>query len=178
MRTKKQFHWFWAWEDEKEEAWLRSMAQQGWHFKSVSAPGNYTFEEGPAADYVYRLDYFTDRKDRANYLQLFEDAGWAHLGEMNGWQYFRQKAVDGRLPEIYTDNASKAQKYQRIMLLLVILLPLLLNAVVLVGRGATNGLIQAVSLLLGALLLLYVYALVRLLQRIGQLRRRGIGGRL
>ena len=173
MTTRKQFHWFWAWEDEKEEAWLRARAQEGWHFKSVSAPGSYVFEQGAPGDYVYRLDYFTDRKDRADYLQLFEDAGWTHLGEMNGWQYFRQKVVDGRAPEIYTDGASKAQKYRRIMLLLIVLLPLLLNSVFIISRGANNGLIQAALVFLAALLLLYVYAMLRLLQRISRLRRQG-----
>jgi len=29
MTTMKQFHWFWAWDDEKEENWLREMAQKG-----------------------------------------------------------------------------------------------------------------------------------------------------
>jgi len=29
MTTMKQFHWFWGWDDEKEENWLREMAQKG-----------------------------------------------------------------------------------------------------------------------------------------------------
>jgi hypothetical protein len=29
MITKKEFHWFWAWDDEKEEAYLREMALDG-----------------------------------------------------------------------------------------------------------------------------------------------------
>ncbi len=31
---KKEFKWFWAWNDEKEEQWLTAMAQQGWHLQS------------------------------------------------------------------------------------------------------------------------------------------------
>ncbi len=46
MTTLKQFRWFWAWDDEKEEKWLRDMAKKGWHFTSVSLPGNYYFEQG------------------------------------------------------------------------------------------------------------------------------------
>ena len=56
MTTLKKFRWFWAWDDEKEEQWLREMAQKGWHLLSVSIPGNYTFEQGAPKGYVYRLD--------------------------------------------------------------------------------------------------------------------------
>ena len=69
MTTMKQFHWFWAWDDEKEEAWLREMAQKGWHFQSVTPPGNYTFEKGEPRDDVYRLDRFVDNQNsKADYL--------------------------------------------------------------------------------------------------------------
>lgn len=172
MTTMKQFHWFWAWDDEKEEIWLREMSQKGWHFKSVSFPGNYIFEQGEPIDYVYRLDYFTNRKDMPGYLQIFEDAGWDYMGEMNSWQYFRQDAVNGQALEIFTDNASKAKKYQRIMIFLVILLPVFLNTIVIANRGADSGLIQMVTFMMSMLLLLYIYAMVRLLLRISQLRKK------
>ena len=45
MTTMKQFHWFWGWDDEKEENWLREMAQKGWHFKSVGMPGTADFPD-------------------------------------------------------------------------------------------------------------------------------------
>ncbi len=112
METMKIFHWFWVWDDDKEEAWLREMSQQGKHFKSVNLPAEYVFETGEPMDYVYRLDYFIDRKDMPTYLQIFEDAGWDYMGEMAGWQYFRIVNVNGETPEIYSDKASKAKKYQ------------------------------------------------------------------
>ncbi|MCA9989732.1 MAG: DUF2812 domain-containing protein [Anaerolineales bacterium] len=172
MTTMKQFHWFWAWDDEKEEAWLRQMSQKGWHFLTVAAPGSYTFEQGEPADYVYRLDYFINRKEMASYLQLFQDAGWDYMGEMGGWQYFRQEAIKGEAPEIYTDNASKAQKYQRLILFLVILFPIYFSTTTLVTRDATNGFIQVVGILMAVLMLVYIYAMVRLLHRITQLRKK------
>ncbi|MCP5101590.1 MAG: DUF2812 domain-containing protein [Chloroflexi bacterium] len=168
----KQFHWFWAWDDEKEEAWLHEMSQKGWHFTSVSFPGNYTFKQGNPIDYVYRLDYFTDRKNMSSYLQIFEDSAWDYIGEMNGWQYFRQETIKGEVSEIYTDGESKSKKYQRIMMVLVIIFPALLNAVILVNRGADNDIIQIFAFLLGIMLLLYVYSMARLLHRITQLRKK------
>ena len=171
MTTMKQFHLFWAWDDEKEEAWLREMSQKGWHFKSVSFSGNYIFEQGEPIDYVYQLDYFTNRKDMAGYLQIFEDAGWDYLGKMNSWQYFRQEAIKGQVLEIYTDNTSKAKKYQQIMIFLVILLPVFLNTIIFVNEGADSGIIQVFAFIMSMLLMLYIYVMVRLLYRIGQLRK-------
>jgi len=171
MTTKKEFHWFWAWEDEKEEIWLCEMSQKGWHFKSVSLPGYYILEQGEPIDYVYRLDYFSNRKDMDGYLQIFEDAGWDYMGEMNSWQYFRHEAVEGEMLEIFTDNQSKAKKYQRIMFFLIILLPIFLNFISISNQADKSDIIQIASILMGMLLVLYVYAMVRLLHRIMQLKK-------
>ncbi|MBI9043481.1 MAG: DUF2812 domain-containing protein [Anaerolineaceae bacterium] len=169
MTTKTQFKWFWAWDDAKEELWLHEMSLQGWHFKSVSLPGNYIFEQGEPTDYVYRLDYFTNTKDSDSYLQLFEDAGWDHMGKMNSWQYFRQEAVEGQELEIFTDNASKAKKYQRLMLFHVILFPIFFNLILVFNRNSESDLNQIISIGVSIFLILYIYALARLLGRITQL---------
>lgn len=166
MNTMKKFHWFWPWNDEKEEAWLREMSEQGWHFKTVERPGFYIFERGTPIDYVYRLDYFTGHGDWANYQQIFEDAGWDYLGQMAGWQYFRQKVAEGKLLEIYTDNASKVKKYQRIMVFLSILVPVLISAVIIFSGGVPE--VMAFSTVV--ILLTFAYALGRLWLRISQLR--------
>ena len=170
MSTMKKFHWFWAWEDEKEEVWLRQMSMEGWHFKSARLLGNYVFEQGEPADYVYRLDYFTGRKDMPSYLQIFEDAGWEHMGKMSGWQYFRIETRDGEVPEIYSDKASKAKKYERLTLYLVIFLPIYLNMMLPIGRSDA-GYLRFFSLPWIAFMLLYPYAIVRLIARITKLKR-------
>jgi len=171
MTEIKQFHWFWAWEDEKEEAWLREMAQKGWHFKSVSLPGNYIFEQGEPRNDVYRLDYFIDRKDMTNYLQIFQDAGWDYMGEMNGWQYFRKEAGEGEVPEIFSDNESKAKKYERIMLFLIIFLPIFIifpkNIL-----HSEHEFIKILSVFWAAWMMFYAYAMIRLIQRVQQLRKK------
>ena len=171
MTTKKEFRWFWAWEDEKEEIWLRELSQKGWHFQTVSFPGTYILEQGEPIDYVYRLDYFSDRKDKDGYLQIFKDAGWDYMGEMNSWQYFRQESLEGEALEIFTDNESKAKKYQRLMLFLVILLPIFLNFISIFNQADKSNLIQIASALMGILLMLYIYAMARLLGRITQLMK-------
>lgn len=171
MTTMKQFRWFWAWDDEKEEIWLREMAQKGWHFQSATIPGNYTFEQGEPRDDVYRLDYFPDWKDKANYLQLFLDAGWDYKGEMSNWQYFRKSVVQGEVPEIFSDSESKSIKYRRVLLVLIVLLPIfILNTRHVFSRQDSFS--ACLSFLSLGFLLFFIYAVLKLLQRINQLKKK------
>jgi len=170
MTTMTKFKWFWAWDDEKEETWLRDMSKQGWHLTSVSIPTIYKFEQGFAKDYVYRMDYIRDRIDYANYLQLFHDSGWDHMGEMNGWQYFRKEALNGEELDIYSDKESKASKYQRILLLMVIILPIMINGLLILTRN--NTLTQTLGILYLGFFFTYIYGTTRILMRIGKLKKR------
>ncbi len=127
QETCWKFRWFWAWQDEREEAWLAEMSREGWHLLKVRIPCLYNFQKGEPKHYVYRLDFQTSgRKDRNAYLQLFRDAGWEHLGNMSTWEYFRKKARPGEEPEIFTDPESKIQKYERVIAFIVLFLPILL----------------------------------------------------
>jgi len=167
MTTMTQFRWFWAWDDEKEENWLREMSLKGWHFQSVSLPGFYRFEQGEPKDIVYRLDYLTNTKDKPDYLQLFLDAGWAYKGEMNGWQYFSKEAVDGEAPEIFSDPESKVKKYAYLMLRLGFFVPLY----IVIASNPRPG-YEFVSLIWTVLLFFFIYAQFRLLMRVKGLRRK------
>jgi len=174
MTTIKKFKWFWAWDDEKEETWLSNMAREGWHLKKLGFPGNYTFESGKPREDHYRMDFITNRKNFQIYLQLFNDAGWEHLGELGGWQYFRTSAGENNIPEIYTDKDSKAKKYQRLIAYLIIFFPMLF---IFTTRpvDTTNDLASIYmvgKLLMGILLAIYAYAMVRILGRIQQLKNK------
>ena len=168
-----KFRWFWAWQDDAEENWLEKMSQKGYHLSSVHLPCFYEFLVAEPRDYVYRMDYHSfHKKDKEEYLQLFQDAGWEHIGEMSAWQYFRKEAKQGETTEIFTDVESKIAKYKRVLAFLwVFWIPLL---VIFGGRILTDspypwwGVIQIIILLV---LLLFTYAIIRLLMRIRQLRR-------
>ena len=171
MNTTKEFHWFWAWEDEKEEAYLRKMALDGWHFKSVIFPGYYTFEKDEPRNDFYRLDFLSNYKDKDNYLQLFEDSGWSHVGEYGSWQYFRKTAVEGETLEIFTDNESKQKKYGRILGFLIIFFPI--YSVMLNNLNKAEGLFYDIlTFVFFLLMLLYTYAMVMLIRRISQLKKK------
>ncbi len=170
--TIKKFKLFWAWQDECEETWLGEMSQQGLHLKALGFPGWYLFLQAERRDYVYRLDFITSNKNKAEYLQFFADAGWEYLGQMGGWQYFRKERQGLETPEIYTDNDSKVQKYGRLIGFLVIFLPILIvNFNNIVERDASlfkSILLPTYLILLG----IYTYAMINLIRRVSKLKKR------
>ena len=171
MTTIRKFKWIWAWEDDKEEAWLREMANQGLHLKSVGIPGIYTFEQGSPRDVAYRLDYPDANKDYESYLQLFRDAGWEHVGQMSGWQYFRKNVTDGEVPEIFSDNESKAKKYKRVMAFVLMLMSILIIS--LTNLTERSGAFYRIfSFLMVFFILFFSYALFRLWRRIEELKKK------
>ena len=171
MTTVRKFKWIWAWEDDKEEAWLREMANQGLHLKSVGIPGIYTFEQGNPRDVAYRLDYPDTSKDYESYLQLFRDAGWEHIGQMSGWQYFCKEVVGGEAPEIFTDEESKAKKYKRVMVFVLMLMPILIIS--LTNLNERSGTFYRIfSFLMAFFILFFSYALFRLWRRIEELKKK------
>lgn len=121
--TITKTRWFWPWQDDKEEAWLEEMSTSGWHLTAVKLMGRYTFKKGVPRRCIYRLDYmWMDKKKFADYLQIFQDAGWEYIGEMSNWRYWRKPVAAGETAEIFTDNESKIKKYQRVLAYLVFFL--------------------------------------------------------
>lgn len=173
--TVSKFKWFWAWQDEKEEAWLAEMAGQGLHLESITLPGTYHFRQGKPGSFVYRLDFQALKaKDRESYLQLFEDAGWEHVGDMGGWVYFRHPLNGSEVPEIYSDLDSKAGKYYRLMTYLTIFLPIMVILFPRVSDLTRYGPIAAALGFFGFLMfMLFVLGYIQLFRRITQLRKKG-----
>jgi hypothetical protein len=168
QKTIRKFKWFWGWQDQREEDWLRQMSQAGWHLKEPGVSGFYTFVSGEPRDYVYRLDFIdSPQKDRREYLQLFQDAGWDYLGEAMGWQYFRTLARPGESPEIFTDSDSKIQKYKRMLTFLMAVAPGLALTYVIV----MDELPAWPVVLLTVLLALDGWFAIQILRRIRQLKR-------
>ena len=127
---------------------------------------------GEPRDYVYRLDWReASRKELPDYLQLFADAGWEHVGSLSGWQYFRRLTAEEPTPEIFTDVDSKVAKYER----------MIFAAAARRGCGAGHGdlMYSELDAFIGALwvalllvALYYIIVLVGLTQRVRQLRKR------
>lgn len=109
--------WFWPWQDDKEEAWLEKMSSKGLHLKRADLFAQYEFIQGQPHNYTYRLDFQDSMKpkNKEEYIRLFTDSGWEHLGQMGGWQYFRKLEMPGESGEIFTDSETKIQKYNRFL---------------------------------------------------------------
>lgn len=172
--------WFWHWEDDKEEAWLGQMAKQGLHLVTPSVFGQYYFTRGEPRDVAYRLDFVQSNKKDEAYFQLFRDAGWEHVGEMMGWQYWRKEVKPGETAEIFTDVESKVRKYQRLLgFLAIIALPIfmgMLNMRIYMTRiSALTDWIEWVFVIIGFLVtvmfFLYIFIFIRIGMRIRQLKR-------
>jgi len=171
--TVQRFRWFWAWDDEKEEFWLRQMALAGFHLVSPNPFGVYTFSPGEKQDVAYRLDYATSKYNTAEYYQLFQDAGWEHVGQMGGWQYWRKPVSSGQeAPEIFTDNESKIQKYRRVLGVMIIVLPLLTIGLINISNHARTSWSGAIIFINGMVAILLCYAAARIVLRIRALQRR------
>ena len=174
MELVSKFKWFWVWQDAAEETWLEKMSQEGYHLSYVNLPCIYTFTVNEPRNYVYRLDYQPfHKKDREEYLQLFQDAGWEHLGNMSAWQYFRKESSREDTPEIFTDFESKISKYRRILTVLgafdLILIAIFLGRLIDDVSYPWWGSIPQWIILV--VLLLLTYAITRIVIRIKQLRK-------
>ncbi|WP_127792503.1 DUF2812 domain-containing protein [Agromyces sp. LHK192] len=101
---------------DKEEAWLNRMAADGQLL--VGASVRYRFAPIAPGSAVVRVDYRDSMSaaDFADYVTLFADAGWRHVAgsRWSGAQYFTSFTGDANA-DIFSDAASKAQRYRRAM---------------------------------------------------------------
>jgi len=173
LRTIRKFKWIWAWQDEQEEAWLRAMSAEGYHLQKSHGFGLYTFACGEPADYTYRLDYIVESAgDSQSYYQLFQDAGWEFIGAMAGWQYFRMPSPTGEDPQIYTDPESKIKKYERLMGRLLFFLPIYVVFFVVLDDFRYPLIGVPLTVLMFSAMVVFAYAIIKIIQRINQLKRR------
>lgn len=101
---------------EKEERWLNEMSAKGLQFCSYYF-GQYVFEDGQPAEYVYRLELMDSHPRRAEglaYIRFMEEAGVECVDTFWKWAYFRKKRAEGPF-DLFTDAASKIKHYQRVV---------------------------------------------------------------
>ncbi len=170
--TRRVFKLFFVWQDEREAAWLTQMAAEGWHLRSLTI-GCYTFEGGEPAAVAYRLDYRRlTGAERDEYLGLFRDAGWERVATLANWHYFRKAAPEGPLPDIFSDTASRVDKYRRVLGILVVILAL--NVVILTTQRLPDAMTPAreiIRLLQAGAVILLGWAVLRIMAQISRLKR-------
>ena len=128
------------------------------------------------------MDYMLMKKDKMDeYLQIFRDAGWEYVGEMSNWRYWRKQVVTDETPEIFTDNESKIRKYQRLLAYMAFFLVFLtFIGTNMFMNGAwrdeynfplVNAIYLFAMLCYAVIIPIYVVVVVKLLQRISQLKK-------
>jgi len=173
-KRKRVFRVMLAWNDRKEERWLTEQAKAGWHVERMGLIG-YTLVQGPPADMAYRLDVGPAHGDRTEYLGLFRDAGWEHVGRRGIWHLFRKPVLGREVPEIHTDPQSRISMYRRLlgvstlmMLAMVLQIPGGLSRAD--GSTARWMMLWLQILLAGT----FAYGSVRMLLAVNRLRKHGI----
>jgi len=118
---RKVIHkWFWAWEFDKEEAWLNEMAAKGLCMIGYGWC-RYEFEPCEPGEYSIRLQMLDDphnHPESQQYLEFLESTGAEHIGSWWKWVYLRKKKADGEF-EMFSDYESKIKHLSRIMNLLL-----------------------------------------------------------
>lgn len=135
IKYKTVFKVFFAWQEGKEENWLREMSKEGWHLTKAGF-FNYEFVKGEPKDIIYKFDYKPFRNEKIDdYITLFEDSGWEYVTSFAGWFYFRTEVKEDYSLELYNDNTSKIRKYITLRWVLIIACaPIVYNLPNLYGR--------------------------------------------
>lgn len=109
MNRKTVFKWFWAWDFEKEEAWLNEMAQSGWTLDTVGWC-TYNFVKTEQGEYAIRLEA---KPYDESYLSFMSQTGAEYIGRVVQWIYFRRKTEYGEF-DLFSDIDSRIAHLNRI----------------------------------------------------------------
>ena len=177
--TLKKIRFLPVWEEEKENNWLESMSEDGWHL-AHRGHFSYFFESGENKKYVYRYDFkLTTESDYSEYLQIFADSGWFLVTVYANWHYFRREKGTGA-EDIYTDVQSRKARLKRLLLLMSALaavnLIIMSNNIFLLsitdgGLKGTPVFMFVVWVIMAVVISLLVYAAVRILIRMKKLKK-------
>ncbi len=163
MKTMKRFKLSLANDIEKEANWLTEMSAKGWHFFKYKW-GFYYFKEDKEISYIYQVDF---QESTDEYFELYEQVGWEHMHtEVMQFHYFRADASIIGNKRIYSDPASVKGMYKRMFsFYLVIFGCMLVTQIGLLLIWDGNLFSKFVLALVTAVLLLYVYLFIKLMQQ-------------
>lgn len=105
---------------EKTEKWINQYVEQGFRLEKVDEIWkSFRFVKLPEGERggQVKIDWriFQKEEDFRDYIALFEDCGWKHIGgtKASGMQYFeRRDEMAGE--HIFSDTVSKAERYKRV----------------------------------------------------------------
>lgn len=124
---------FFAWQQEKEQAFLEKYAKEGYMLSKVGF-GRYEFHQDVKQEVVYQMDFqILDPKKEEEYLSLFEE--WEFVDKFGTWYYFRKvihEPSERENAKLYMDYHSKRDMFKRLFVFLFLVsLPLYYQVVIL-----------------------------------------------
>ena len=100
---------FYAWDFEKEEAWLNEMAGNGWVLEKVGLL-QYTFVKCQPEEYTIRVEMHGYDQ---SYIDFMNETKAEYIGRVFQWLYFRKKSEYGKF-DIFSDIDSRIKHLERI----------------------------------------------------------------
>ncbi|MBN1891647.1 MAG: DUF2812 domain-containing protein [Clostridiales bacterium] len=165
------------WNARKEEDWINEMAASGMSLVEMRWM-RYRFEETEPGKYLYRIDLseHASKSEKAKtYIGFLRDSGIEVVSTYGRWLYLRKPATDGSF-DVYSDAESKIAYYRRVekfwgalalFELCIGFLNITVDTVNLIhvermGMFSVTGIILgSICLILGLVILLFVYRPVR-----------------
>ncbi len=167
----KKIKWFRLWQDEKEENWLRSMAQKGFRLDGINFPGVYSFTKNQPADIYYVMDFWNRQREGFEaYLKPRTEAGWKLISKMNGWSYFEKPLSENEKSASINVKLAKADRFQQLMMFFVGFLPIMLLWYPILGRRIAWPLNAVFGIIFVIALIIFTTTTFKIYQRISQLR--------
>lgn len=163
MDEKRKIGIYLAWDYDKEEAKINSMAKEGWQLKKAGL----FFHKYERSDnnYRYKIDFNTkvkfNNEEYRRYLSFFEEQGWELIDDtFNGWYYFRKPYIKGSNEEdyeLYTDNETLKHMLNRWNLIgrifqVLFMIFLMLNAISFILDKGYSNIFAVLSSLFGIFL--------------------------
>ncbi len=170
---KKTTHkMYFVWHEDEEQAYLESMAKQGWLLSSYS-PLTYMFKSCEPDDYIYQFDYSNETaRHYAEKQGFLESCGWTFAARFSGWRYYYAKRNDVVSTQLITDYESLQMKYNQLLKFMAVVFVFNLG---IVGIHFFNTLHndhpQHIGLLNLALLVPLGYAMYKISQRMKHYRK-------
>ncbi len=103
-----------AWQADKEEAWINSMSCDGWALVSVGI-FRYVFEACQPGEYTYRIELLANHAADAKsieYLHFLRDLNIQTVGSLFRWVYLRKRTEQGPF-ELYSGVDSRLAYFKR-----------------------------------------------------------------
>ncbi|MBU1093953.1 MAG: DUF2812 domain-containing protein [Firmicutes bacterium] len=169
---KSMIRWFYPWKIDKEKEFLEKQSLDGYRLVKV-AFGRYIFEKDIPQKLIYQMDFrgLGGKISEAEYMQIYEDAGWKLISKANGWYYFCQEYAEKLDLTIFNDNDSKSRVYLRLISFLLLTgFPLYFSMIFILPRIDHLNYYFLILVIMSVITVLHLVAILRLLNMYKKVR--------